>query len=231
MTFTTLATIAALSRSDPSAAPPAGLRTFGTGRSEFKVSTVETTVFEHSVPSGSFGVFTHFWITGAPSPGGGIDNATVRYYLDGEARPSIEFKPPLAAGVGFDDLTVWGTSKAAHGAKDGAWTLKYRIPFQRSARVTIQHPSGVDRLGRSPDPPLTCYLIVRGTENLPLPLGGVYLPGSTARLSLHKIESETFEPLAWVPLLDLSSGTGAIFQTTLAIQSGNKNFLEACYHL
>ena len=83
------------------------LRTFGTGRSEFKVSAEETTVFEHVLPSDSFGVFTHFWITGAPSPGIGIDNATIRYYLDGEAQPSVEPKPPLAAGVGFDDLTVW----------------------------------------------------------------------------------------------------------------------------
>ena len=85
----------------------AALRTFGTGRSEFKISAEETTVFQHDLPTGSYGVFTHFWITGSPSPGAGTDNATVRYYLDGEAQPSIEFKPPLAAGVGFDDLTVW----------------------------------------------------------------------------------------------------------------------------
>ena len=103
---------AALSHIDPYAAPPAGLRTFGTGKSEFKVSPVETAVFEHTVPSGSFGVFTHFWITGSPAPGGGADNATVRYYIDGETTASIEFKPPLATGVGFDDLAVWGTEKA-----------------------------------------------------------------------------------------------------------------------
>ena len=71
--------------------------------------------------------------------GGGADNATVRYYIDGEETASIEFKPPLATGVGFDDLALWGTAKAGHAAKSGAWNINYRIPFQRSARVTLQH--------------------------------------------------------------------------------------------
>jgi hypothetical protein len=156
-----------------------------------------------------------------------IDNATVRYYIDGETTASIEFKPSLAAGVGFDDPAVWGTKLAGHGALSGAWNLNYRIPFQRSARVTVQLTAGA----ANTDPAGTCYLIVRGAENLPIRVGDLELPGSSARLTLHKIESRVFQPLAWVPLLDLPSQDGLIFQTTLAVESDNLNFLEACYHL
>jgi hypothetical protein len=161
---------------------------------------------------------THFWITGGPSPGAGTDNTTVRYYIDGETDPSIEFKPPMATGAGFDDLTVWGTSNAGHGAKDGAWFINYRIPFQKHVRVTLQHPGT----------PATCYAIVRGCENLPLSVGGIPLP-TGASLRLHKIESRLFQPLDWVPIVDLPSGDGLVFMHTLAVQSANQNFLEGCY--
>ena len=89
------------------------MRTFGTGKSEFLITPEETVLFNYNVSAPeSYGVFTHFWITGSPAGGGGSDNATVRYYIDGEETASIEFKPPLATGVGFDDLAVWGTEKA-----------------------------------------------------------------------------------------------------------------------
>ena len=100
------------------------LKTFGTGKSAFQITPVETTVFDYNVSSASsFGVMTHFWLTGGPSPGSGTDNTTVRYYVDGEVEAAIQFKPPLATGTGFDDLTVWGTAKAGHGATDGAWFI------------------------------------------------------------------------------------------------------------
>ena len=86
----------------------------------FKLTATETTVFEYAVGEGSTGVMTHFWMTGDPAPGSGTDNATVRYYVDGEASPSIEFKPPMAAGVGFDDaLPNWGNAIIGRGS-DGA---------------------------------------------------------------------------------------------------------------
>ena len=37
---------------------------------------------------------THFWITGSGAGLRGIDNATIRYYVDGEADASIAFKAP-----------------------------------------------------------------------------------------------------------------------------------------
>jgi hypothetical protein len=44
----------------------------------------------------------------------------VRYYIDNETSPSIEFHPSMAAGVGFDDGTApWGTKWAGLGAGHG----------------------------------------------------------------------------------------------------------------
>ena len=98
------------------AVPPA-LKTFGTGWSASIFNETEQTILEHAVPSGTVGVMTHFWITGMeqtvhrPGPffsSNGTDNVTVRYYIDGGQEPSIEFRPPMAAGVGFSDANADG---------------------------------------------------------------------------------------------------------------------------
>lgn len=34
-----------------------------------------------------------------------------------------------------------------------------------------------------------------------------------------------------VPVVDVPSGDGLVYQTALAVESKNKNFLEGCYHL
>lgn len=73
------------------------------------------------------------------------------------------------------------------------------------------------------------WVIVRGTENLPTAFHGFQLP-STARLTLHKIENQNYDPLAWVPVVDIPSGNGLLLSHTLAVTSGNLNFLEGCYH-
>ncbi len=97
-----------------------------------------------------------------------------------------------------------------------------RVPFQKSIRVTGKLPptSGDNKL---------IWTIVRGTENLPTSFDGFQLP-PTARLTLHKIENQTFAPLAWVPVVDIPSGHGLLLSHTLAVTSGNLNFLEGCYH-
>ena len=53
------------------------LRTFGTGRSAFVLTSNETTVFSYQ-PGG---VLTHFWTTAGTQEAS--DNMTVRYYIDG----------------------------------------------------------------------------------------------------------------------------------------------------
>ena len=112
------------------AAPSKKLKTFGTGWSAMTINSTERTIFTHSVAPGTVGVMTHFWITGMGAQGlpkdpslpsllsNGTDNVTVRYYIDGEADASIEFKPPMAAGVGFSD------NRAANGDPTGMANAK-----------------------------------------------------------------------------------------------------------
>ena len=161
---------------------PQQLKTFGTGRSAFRLTATEQTVFEHTLGNGSSGgVMTHFWITGLQEHSwikGSTDNATVRYYVDGEAQASIEFQPSMAAGVGFDDNTTnWGNSMIGRAGK-GGWYNNLKIPFGSSVRVTLAL--------RAPRP-ATAFVILRGCENLPVSVGALPLPTS-ARLRLHKIE-------------------------------------------
>ena len=97
-----------------------------------------------------------------------------------------------------------------------------RVPFQKSVRITGQLPLNVTTQK-------TICIIVRGTENLPISFPGLQLPFHT-RVTLHKIEGQIFDPLAWVPIVDLQTGRGFLFAHTLAVRSDNLNFLEGCYH-
>ena len=60
-----------------------------------------------------------------------------------------------------------------------------------------------------PGTPDSCYVIVRGCENLPITVGAVTLP-TTAKLTLHTIEEKLYKPLEWVPIVDLPTGDGLV---------------------
>ena len=64
-------------------------------------------------------------------------------------------------------------------------------------------------------------------------LGGVQIP-QTARMTLQQINSRTYQPLDWVTIASIDPAAqqhqGALFLHTLAVTSGNLNFLEGCYH-
>lgn len=53
---------------------------------------------------------------------------------------------------------------------------------------------------------------------------------NNARLTLQKIENVRYDPLAFVRVVDIPSGRGLLLSHTLAVTSGNLNFLEGCYH-
>ena len=209
-----LASLVGLATATPS------YKTFGTGRSAIELTSTPSTVFEYTVGQASaYGVMTHFWMTG----GEGTDEMTVRYYVDGEPTPSIEFKPPMAAGVGFNDAAPnWGNAKIGRGSDIGGWYVNLRIPFGRSIRVTLAMPAGSQ--------PATAFVILRGCENLPVHVGSITLPAS-ARLRLHKIEERTFAPFEVVPIVDLPSGSGLIYMHAIAANSSSFNFWEGCYRL
>ena len=157
---------------------------------------------------------THFWLTPA-------ENTTlVKYYIDGESEASIQIYPYLACGTGFNDDTAepWGIKYFGKGAKTGAWTWNFKIPFQKSIRITMQAQNL-----------FVLYTIFRGGINLPLQIGGVDIP-KTAKMVQTRI-NQVYERMDFVPIVNITSGSGMFFMHTLAVRSNNLNFLEGCYHL
>jgi hypothetical protein len=211
-------TMAAAGTTVEGASLPAGpLKTFGTGRSAFQYTDSEMSLFKFTVgATARSAAMTHFWTTGS------TDTAIFRYYIDGETTASIEFTPPAASGAFFGDAQMWGTSKIGRGSSRGGWFVNIKIPFGNSVNVTIQAPSGAGR-GNG-------FVILRGCENVPVHVGDVLLPPQ-ARLQLHRIEAKTFQPLEFVPIVDVPSGQGLVLMTAIAANSSSNNFWEGCYHL
>jgi len=185
---------------------------FGTGYSQGFLTAQQRTMFAWVNAPGSTGVMTHFWLTPAS------DKVVIKYYVDGEASASIVYQPALACGVGFNDQQApWGTKWFGKGAKTGAWYWNFRVPFQKGIRITAHS-----------DKTEGTYMIFRGSPNLPITIGSVTLP-TTAKLLQFRTDG-LYQPLEFIPLVDIPAGNGLFFMHTLAVTSKNLNFLEACYH-
>eukprot|EP00055_Hartaetosiga_balthica_P013502 m.69724 g.69724 ORF g.69724 m.69724 type:complete len:375 (+) comp8281_c0_seq6:792-1916(+) len=193
---------------------------FGTGLSSAFIPQNETAVFAHKIAPGHTAAMTHFWVTASQET---LDDSIFRYYFDGEKTPSVEFIPGPAVGVGFSDTQApWGTKWFGVGAGNGhgtAYFLNFKMPFSSQVVVTIQRPSGT-RGG--------FYTIFRGALDVDIEVGGRTIP-KNATLKLQK-NSTTLQPLDFLAVTDVPSGSGVHFMSTLIAKSGNLNFLEGCYH-
>ena len=138
--------------------------------------------------------------------------------MDGESTPSVQFQAPQAAGTFFGDEPLWGNAKIGKGGARSGYFVNIKVPFGRSIEVTV---TGAITGG---------FVILRGCENLPVDVGSLTLP-TTARLHLHRIENKVFQPLDWVPIVDLDTGDGLVYMTAIAANSTSANFWEGCYHL
>jgi hypothetical protein len=170
------------------------------------------------------GCLTHMWF-GGDWPG--YERTRIRIYVDGEETPSIDMELGLGHGVGFADSDApWGCNRVGKTGHPSGLYNNYRIPFGKRIRVTGQ------RFRNSPDG-APFWWIVRGTENLPVSLGGVRLPDS-ARLKLHKVEQHSAKRLEEFDLCNVKGG-GAVYQITIAAKTNETtgtwkdlSFLEAC---
>jgi len=164
---------------------------------------------------------THFWITGGASTS---NSAIISYYIDGEQTASISYVPAMACGVGFtDNQGPWGNEWFGKGGSNGAWYNNFRIPFQKSINITFKFPPGINDD--------VIYMIVRGAENLPVSIGGVDIPVATgARMNLQVVQG-IYQPLEYINVVDIPTGSGMIFQHTLSFEAANLNTLEGCYHM
>jgi hypothetical protein len=171
------------------------------------------------------GCLTHMWF-GGDWPG--YEKTRVRVYVDGERAPSIDMELGLGHGEGFAEPAAapWGAERIGRTGHPSGIYNTYRIPFGKSIRVTAQRAKAAP--SASP-----FWWIVRGTENLPVTVGGVRLP-ETARLKLHRLDNYTARPLEEFSLCDVK-GSGALYQVTIAAKGHRDmggwkslSFLEAC---
>jgi hypothetical protein len=182
------------------------LKTFGNTGKELTVLEAgrEAELLSHK----GRGCLTHMWF------GGGFEGCSrlrIRIYVDGETTASIDMELFLGHGIGFADETAvpWGTPRIGKLGTGTSVYDTYRIPFGSSIRVTAQLPPDIHAN------PLFWW-IVRGTENLPVQIGGVTLPDN-ARLHLYKVVDKVAQPLEEFPLCDVK-GDGALYEVTMAAQ-------------
>lgn len=162
------------------------------------------------------GCLTHMWF-GGDWPG--YDRTRIRVYVDGEADPSIEMELGLGHGIGFGDAAApWGIARMGKTGQPSGIYNTFHIPFSKGVRVTAHLAKDVHQ-----NPPF--WWIIRGTEGIPVTIGGLRLPDS-ARLKLYKKEHYLAGPLEEFELCDAHT-PGALFLVTIAAKSENFNFLEA----
>ena len=191
------------------------VKTFGTMGKEEKPlgGGAEAELFRHT----GKGCLTHMWFGGS-FPDYGLTR--IRVYVDGEAEASIDMELMMGHGIGFQDPAApWGIERIGKTGQPSGIYDTYRIPFARSVRVTAQR--GKDKPGNP-----AFWWIVRGSENLPVEVGGVRLP-EKARLRLYKVEERLTKPLEEFAMYS-GRGSGALYQVTIAGKSTNFDFLESC---
>lgn len=202
------------------------LKTFSTiGKQVSSLSEdKETKLFEHN----GKGCLTHMWFGGAFN---GVESTRIRIYVDGETNASIDMELYLGHGIGFgDNFAPWGVTRIGKCGDPNSVYNTYRIPFGKNIRVTAQLAPGSKAHPHF-------WWIIRGTENLPVELGGVRLP-EQARLKLYKLENHIAQPFEEFPLCDVK-GDGALYQVTMAAKGLRKSgeekkrlsylsYMEAC---
>jgi hypothetical protein len=207
---------------EPGSIPMESLRTFGTMGKELRVlkKDEETELFQYR----GKGCLTHMWFGGSFK---GVEYTDIRIYVDGEEEASIDMELFLGHGIGFgDNFAPWGTKRMGNiGGNSGIYNT-YKIPFGSSIRITAQLAPDA---GENP----MFWWIIRGTENLPLQIGGVPLPGN-ARLKLYKLENHVAEPLEEFAICDVE-GSGLLYQVTMEAKGlrdtdhwRDLSYMEAC---
>ncbi len=198
------------------------LKTFGTAGKQLAPLTVdkEAELFSYQ----GKGCLTHMWF------GGDFKNSAytrIRVYVDGEPAASIDMELFLGTGIGFgDEAAPWGSEKMGRtGGGDNVYNT-YHIPFGKNVRVTGQLAPGAQNHP-------AFWWIIRGTENLPVRIGGATLPDN-ARLKLYRLENHTAQPLEEFALCDVK-GAGALYQVTIAAKGSARtgswtdlSYMEGC---
>jgi hypothetical protein len=175
-----------------------GLKTFSaSGKQVVLEAGKETELLRHA----GKGCLTHMWFGGSWK---GYEYTRIRVYVDGEQQASIDMELGLGHGEGFDGHpSPWGIARFGRTGQPSGIYNTYRIPFGSRVRVTAELTATT-----------TFWWIVRGTENLPVEIGGVRLPAK-ARLRLYKRERIRVKPLDQFVLVE-TKGSGLLYQVAMA---------------
>lgn len=122
------------------------------------------------------------------------ENGVMRFYIDGEAAPSITVTLLQLASVGaggaqgnsHKDVSPFSAGLFGKNAQTGGVWSTMRIPFQLSISVSLQPPGTCDKTQ-------IFWMIIRGVESAGVTLGEVELP-PTAKLVQSKIVGTTYAP-------------------------------------
>ena len=189
----------------------------------------------------------------------GFGGTTLRVYVDGASAPSVEC--PLYTLIATEFLDEcgsyheceancsghrrgrerdcpygggpWGTSlMGKSGVLSGIYNTR-RIPYGDGIRVTLQLPPGPALASCSKGCNMfwTIKALADNMPRAPVRIGPIELPAS-ARLRLVSSVVPDAAPLQFVPLYSSPAGkAGLVHQVSIAAESGNFNFMEACVRL
>jgi len=193
----------------------------------------ELTTFEHNctfLPC----VVTQLHVPSVYPPSGcpwDWENARLRFYIDGEVKPSIDFSLLEIGLVGKDaahsvnhpsDGSPFGFDLFGKTAVTGGVYTTMRIPFLKSIRTTIQGPNTCN--GTS-----IFWFIIRGIENLPVELGGTLVLPDQAKLTLYRNDNVSTIPYQFLTVASAPADrAGAVVSVLFQSNSSDYNFLEAC---
>jgi len=193
----------------------------------------ELTTFEHNctlMPC----VVTQLHIPSIYPPSGcpwDWENGRLRFYIDGEMKPSIDISLLEIGLVGSDaaqgvnhpnDGSPFGFDLFGKTAVTGGVYTTMRIPFMKSIRTTIEGPQTCN--GTS-----IFWFIIRGIENLPVELGGTLVLPDQAKLTVYRNDNVSTVPYQFLTVASAPADrAGAIVSVFFQSNSSDYNFLEAC---
>lgn len=175
------------------------------------------------------GFVTHAWFT----IGNGY-TARLRFYIDNETTPSLDFDVAEGIGsIGFSDPSApWGTTLHGKGASEGALFSTRRVPFGNRIRVTAIFDTLPPGAGLQ-----SFFFIIRGLEAVSPPtfpgmnIAGLQLPPN-ARLRQYTTTISNLGTFDFVSVANASaSSAGIIHEVWMKANSSLFIYLEACMRL
>lgn len=178
------------------------------------------------------------WITGSglPDLGNGMEDTQVQIFVNGEATPSITYYPyeltalPSLAAFNQSMRSVqppWGSPLFSRNSAS-SFTNTIPVPFSNGLRIVLQY-TGQRSATLYYQAHGTVVTAANPTDGSTFPFGGTRVP-LTARLVIQR-NALTLPRLAYLGIVNFTSGEGIIAAMAIAFKAPNLNTLEGCFNL